>query len=236
MGARSTASMRRLPGMKVAAVAISPVLGGKAKTVDEKAALAVKGVRQVVNIDEAVAVVADHMGAAKKGLEAAAITWDDGPNGKVSNADIVKQLEEESKKPGVVARNEGDAGKALAEAAQRLEAIYQVPFLAHAAMEPMNCTVHLQKDRCDIWVGTQATDAHAVSGGRTHRPAKGSDKNSQSSDWWWLRPKAGGRWHGAGRQDRQARRWPGEGDLEPRGRHPARYVSAVLLRSSVGRT
>ena len=87
----------RLPGMRVAAVAISPVLGGKAKTVDEKAALAVKGVRQVVNIDEAVAVVADHMGAAKKGLEAAAITWDDGPNGKVSNADIVKQLEEESK-------------------------------------------------------------------------------------------------------------------------------------------
>ncbi len=123
---------------------------------DEKAALAVKDVRHVFNIDEAVVVVADHMGAAKKGLEAAAITWDDGPNGKVSNADIVKQLEEESKKPGVVARNEGDAGKALAEAAQRLEAIYQVPFLAHAAMEPMNCTVHLQKDRCDVWVGTQA--------------------------------------------------------------------------------
>jgi len=146
----------RLPGMKVAAVAISPVLGGKAKTVDEKAALAVKGVRQVVKIDEAVAVVADHMGAAKKGLEAAAVIWDDGPNGKVSNADIVKQLEEESKKPGVVARNDGDAATALAAAAQRLDAIYQVPFLAHAAMEPMNCTVHLQKQRCDIWVGTQA--------------------------------------------------------------------------------
>jgi isoquinoline 1-oxidoreductase beta subunit len=146
----------RLPGMKVAAVAISPVLGGKAKTVDQKAALAVKGVRQVVNIGEAVAVVADHMGAAKKGLEAAAITWDDGPNGKVNNADIVKQLEEESKKPGAVARNDGDARKALAQAAQRLEAVYQVPFLAHAAMEPMNCTVHLQKDRCDVWVGTQA--------------------------------------------------------------------------------
>src|SRR3954453_17089651 len=83
----------RLPVMKVAAVAISPVLGGKAKTVDEKAALAVKGVRQVVNIDEAVAVLADHMGAANKGLEAAAVSWDAGPNGKVNNADIVKQLE-----------------------------------------------------------------------------------------------------------------------------------------------
>src|ERR1700754_4259330 len=135
----------RLPGMKVAAVAISPVLGGKAKTVDEKAALAVKSVWQVINIDEAVAVVADHMGAAKKGLEAAAITWDDGPNGKVSNADIVKQLDEESKKPGAVARNDGDAGKALAEAAQRVDVIYEVPFLAHAAMGPMKCTVHLRK-------------------------------------------------------------------------------------------
>lgn len=146
----------RLPGMTIAAIAISPVLGGNAKAVDEKAALAVKGVRQVVNIGEAVAVVADHMGAAKKGLEAAAITWDDGPHSKVNNADIVKQLEEASRKPGAVARNDGDAGKALAAATQRIDAIYQVPFLAHAAMEPMNCTVHLQKGRCDIWVGTQA--------------------------------------------------------------------------------
>jgi isoquinoline 1-oxidoreductase subunit beta len=146
----------RLPGMKVAAVAISPVLGGKARTIDEKAALTVRGVRQVVNVDEAVAVVADHMAAAKKGLEAAAVTWDDGPNSKVSSADIVKQLAQESHKPGAVARNVGDAGKALAEAAQRVDAVYQVPFLAHAAMEPMNCTVHLQQDRCDIWVGTQA--------------------------------------------------------------------------------
>ncbi|MGY4476183.1 molybdopterin cofactor-binding domain-containing protein [Bradyrhizobium sp. USDA 3364] len=146
----------RLPGMKVAAVAISPVLGGKAKTVNEKAALAVKNVRQFVNIGEAVAVVADHTGAAKKGLEAAAITWDDGPNSKISSADVVRQLEEESKKPGAVARNVGDVGKALADAAQRVDAVYQVPFLAHATMEPMNCTVHLQKDRCDIWVGTQA--------------------------------------------------------------------------------
>jgi isoquinoline 1-oxidoreductase subunit beta len=144
------------PGMKVAAIAISPVFGGKPKSLDEAAARAVKGVRQVVRVDEAVAVVADHMGAAKKGLAAAAIQWDDGPNAKVSSADIVHQLEEASKQPGVVARNEGDTDKALASAAQRLEAVYQLPFLAHAAMEPMNCTVHLRKDGCDIWVGTQA--------------------------------------------------------------------------------
>jgi isoquinoline 1-oxidoreductase beta subunit len=145
----------KVPGMKIAAIAISPVFSGKPKSVDEAAALAVKGVHQVVKTDEAVAVVADHMGAAKKGLEAAAIEWDDGPNAAVSSADIVKQLDEGSKQPGAVARNDGDVEKAFAGAAQRIDAIYQLPFLAHATMEPMNCTVHVQKDSCDIWVGTQ---------------------------------------------------------------------------------
>jgi isoquinoline 1-oxidoreductase beta subunit len=146
----------KLPGMKVAAIAISPVFGGKPKAVNEAAARAVKGVQQVVRIDEAVAIVADHMWAAKKGLQAAAIEWDDGPNAMVSNADVIRQLDEGSKRPGAVARHDGDAEKALASAAQRIDAIYQVPFLAHAAMEPMNCTVHARKDRCELWVGTQA--------------------------------------------------------------------------------
>ncbi|OWJ57831.1 xanthine dehydrogenase family protein molybdopterin-binding subunit [Inquilinus limosus] len=146
----------RLPGLKIAAIAISPVRGGTPKSVDEAAAMAVKGVRQVVRTDEAVAVIADHMGAAKKGLEAASVQWDDGPNATVSSADIVRALEEGSKQPGVVARHDGDAEKALAGAAQRLDAVYQLPFLAHATMEPMNCTVHVRKDGCEIWVGTQA--------------------------------------------------------------------------------
>jgi isoquinoline 1-oxidoreductase beta subunit len=146
----------RLPGMKIAAIAVSPVLGGRATRLNERAALAVRGVRQVVNIDEAVAVVADHMWAAKKGLKAAAIEWDDGPNTAVDMGTVVGQLEEAAKHPGAVARNEGDIDKALAGAAQRVEAVYQMPFLAHAAMEPMNCTVHYAKDGCDIWVGTQA--------------------------------------------------------------------------------
>jgi isoquinoline 1-oxidoreductase beta subunit len=146
----------KVEGMKIAAIAISPVLGGKPKSVDEAAARSVKGVRQVVRIDEAVAVVADHMWAAKKGLKAAAIQWDEGANATVDSASLIRQLEEASKQPGAVARNEGDAESALAGAAQRIEAIYQLPFLAHAAMEPMNCTVHARKDGCDIWVGTQA--------------------------------------------------------------------------------
>src|SRR6267143_1226180 len=146
----------RLAGMKIASIAVSPVLGGRATRVDEQAALSVRGVRQVVNIDEAVAVVADHMWAARKGLKAAAIQWDDGPNASVEMTTIVGQLEEAARHPGAVARNEGDADKALAGAAQRLDAVYQMPFLAHAAMEPMNCTGHYAKDGCDIWLGTQA--------------------------------------------------------------------------------
>jgi isoquinoline 1-oxidoreductase subunit beta len=146
----------RVPGMRVATLAQSPTFGGKVRSVSESAALAVKGVHQVVRLDNVVAVVADHMAAAKKGLQAAAVQWDNGPNGNVSTADVIHQLEEASKQPGVVARNDGDAQRVLAGAHQRLDAVYHAPFLAHATMEPMNCTVHVRKDGCDIWVGTQA--------------------------------------------------------------------------------
>jgi len=144
-----------LPGLKVAAIAISPVLGGRPKAVNQSAALAIKGVRQVVAVDEAVAVVADHMGAAKKGLEAAAIQWDDGPNASIDSEKLVEQLKKASESPGVVARNEGHFEQAFSGAARRFDAVYELPFLAHAAMEPMNCTVHYRKDICEIWVGTQ---------------------------------------------------------------------------------
>ncbi|MGG5823106.1 molybdopterin cofactor-binding domain-containing protein [Falsiroseomonas sp. HW251] len=146
----------RLPGMGVAAIAISPAFGGKVRLLDEAAARSVKGVRQVVRLGEVVAVVAEHLGAAKKALAAAAVEWDDGPNAGLATTDIVRQLEEASRRPGAVARDQGDAAGALAGAAQRLDAVYQMPFLAHAAMEPMNCTAHVRRDGCDIWVGTQA--------------------------------------------------------------------------------
>jgi isoquinoline 1-oxidoreductase subunit beta len=144
-----------LPDMKVAALAISPVMGGRPKDVNKAAALATKGVRQVVTIDQAVAVVADHMGAAKKGLAAAAIAWEDGPNASVDSKMLVEQLKRASEGPGVVARNEGHFEEAFSGAARRIEATYELPFLAHAAMEPMNCTVHVRKNSCEIWVGTQ---------------------------------------------------------------------------------
>jgi isoquinoline 1-oxidoreductase beta subunit len=146
----------RLPGMKIATLAQSPVFGGRLKSVDDAAAKAVNGVRQIVRLDDAVAVVADHMGAAKKGLAALVIEWDEGPNAKLQTGDIVAELDKATLNPGVVAQNIGDVDKALAGATTKIEAIYQVPFLAHAAMEPMNCTVNVGKDSCEIWVGTQA--------------------------------------------------------------------------------
>jgi isoquinoline 1-oxidoreductase subunit beta len=145
----------KVPGMKIATVAACPVFGGKLSKVDDSKAMAVKGVHQVVRLDDAVAVVADHMGAAKKGLAALDIQWDEGANATLNTADIVSQLEAASQKPGAVARNDGDVDKAIASAKTKIEAIYQLPFLAHTTMEPVNCTVHVRKDGCDVWVGTQ---------------------------------------------------------------------------------
>ncbi len=149
----------KVPGMKVATVAACPVFGGKLAGVDESKAKAVTGVRQVVRLDNAVAVIGDHMWAAQRGLRALDIRWDEGPHAALTTADIVQQLETASQKPGVVARREGDVVRAMAGAARKVEAVYQTPFLAHATMEPMNCTVHVRKDGCDVWVGTQVQTA-----------------------------------------------------------------------------
>jgi isoquinoline 1-oxidoreductase beta subunit len=145
----------RPPGVKIATLAQAPVFGGRVKSVDDTAAKAIKGVRQIVRLEDAVAVVADHMGAAKKGLAALAIEWDDGPHAKLNTADIASELEQAIPKAGAVAQNIGDTGKAIADAATKVEATYQLPFLAHATMEPMNCTVHVRQESCEVWVGNQ---------------------------------------------------------------------------------
>ncbi|HEX3163476.1 MAG TPA: xanthine dehydrogenase family protein molybdopterin-binding subunit [Pseudolabrys sp.] len=146
----------RPPNVKFATLAQSPVFGGRVKNLDDTAAKAVKGVRQIVRLDDTVAVVADHMGAAKKGLAALKIEWDDGPHANLTTEQIAHELEQATLGSGAVAQNIGDADKAMASAATKVEATYQVPFLAHATMEPMNCTVHLRNDICEIWLGSQA--------------------------------------------------------------------------------
>src|SRR5712664_4127506 len=143
-----------LPGMKFATLAACPVFGGKVGKVDDSAAMKIPGVRQIVVLDDMVAVVGDHMWAAKKGLDALKVTWDEGPNARISSKDIWNDLRAASEKDGVVARSEGDIAKGLATG-ERMDASYELPFLAHAAMEPLNATVHVKPDACEIWTGTQ---------------------------------------------------------------------------------
>ena len=144
----------KVPGAKVATLMASPVFGGKVAQVDDAQAKAVPGVRQIVVLDDMVAVVADHMWAARQGLRALDVTWNEGPNAGVAQAEIKSQLEGAAERPGAVARNDGDAGKAIGDQAS-LEATYHVPFLAHAPLEPMNYTVEVRPDGCEIWGGTQ---------------------------------------------------------------------------------
>ncbi|HZR46268.1 MAG TPA: xanthine dehydrogenase family protein molybdopterin-binding subunit [Candidatus Manganitrophaceae bacterium] len=145
----------RLPNMLVGTVKASPVFGGKLKSVNDAKALGIKGVRKVVKLENAVAVVGDHFWAAKQGLEALAIAWDEGPHAKVNTDEIVRDLVKASESEGLIIRKEGDASKGLGAAFKRLDAVYEAPLLAHATMEPINCTVHVRPDGCEVWVGTQ---------------------------------------------------------------------------------
>ncbi|SDG19166.1 MULTISPECIES: xanthine dehydrogenase family protein molybdopterin-binding subunit [unclassified Duganella] len=161
----------QLPGMKVAALAITPSYGGRLIGLDETAALKVPGVRQVVRLDDCAAVVADNYGAAQKGLSLLALRWDDGANAQLSTADIVADMARAAGAGAAKVRSDGEPEQALAKASRVLEATYELPFLAHAAMEPMNCTVHVQPDRCEVWTGTQViTRARAVAAKVTGLP------------------------------------------------------------------
>ena len=143
-----------IPDMKIATLAQSPVFGGKVAHVDDSAATTIPGVRKVVVLDDLVAVVGDHMYAAKKGLDALVITWDNGPNTQLTSNDIWNDLRAASRKDGAIAKSVGDVDKGLTEG-DRYEGEYELPFLAHATMEPMNCTVRLTPGACEIWTGTQ---------------------------------------------------------------------------------
>ncbi len=143
----------RMPGLKVATLMAAPVVGGKVAGVDQAAALKVPGARQVVVLDDLVAVVGDHFWAARQGLVALAPRWNDGANGARNSRQIMAELEAASRK-GIVAKTEGDADKGLGRDA-RVDATYQVPFLAHAPMEPMNFTVHVTPGGCEMWGGSQ---------------------------------------------------------------------------------
>jgi isoquinoline 1-oxidoreductase subunit beta len=143
-----------VPDMKFATLAQCPVLGGKVRHVDAGAAKRLPGVQQIVVLDDLVAVVGDHMWAAWQGLNALKVTWDEGQNANINSADVWNELRAASQKDGVVAKSEGDVDKGLTKG-ERIDAEYELPFLAHATMEPQNCTVRLMAGACEIWTGTQ---------------------------------------------------------------------------------
>lgn len=145
----------KVPGMLTAVVARCPVFGGRVASFSATRARAVPGVRHVVQVTNGVAVVADGYWQANKGRDALSVTWDEGANASVSSASITRLYADLARSPGAVARHEGDAAAALASAARLIEAVYEVPYLAHATMEPMNCTAHVRRDGCDIWAPTQ---------------------------------------------------------------------------------
>jgi len=145
----------QVPGMLVGSIERCPVFGGKVKSFDASATKAIKGVKDVVQVSHGVAVVADTFWTALQGRRALTVTWDEGPTAQVSSPGITREYEAASKQPGQVARNDGDAEKVLSSAGKVYEAVYQVPFLEHACMEPMNATAQVSRDSCVVWAPTQ---------------------------------------------------------------------------------
>jgi isoquinoline 1-oxidoreductase beta subunit len=151
----------RIPGMMYANLARCPVFGGKVKSFDAAKAKAVPGVKQVVQTSAGVAVVADNTWSAMQGRRVLEIQWEEGPVAAASTPGITQSFIAKMSEPGQSMRKTGDAEAALAGAAKKIEAVYQVPYLAHAPMEPLNCTADVKPDRCRVWASTQGQSAAA---------------------------------------------------------------------------
>jgi isoquinoline 1-oxidoreductase beta subunit len=144
-----------LPGMKYAVIARCPVFGGKVASFDATKAKAVPGVHSVVQVPSGVAVIADNTWSAMQGRQVLEVKWDEGAVAAASTPGITKSFAEALQKPGAEARKTGDAEAALAGAAKKIDAVYEVPYLAHAPMEPLNCTASVKADSCELWASTQ---------------------------------------------------------------------------------
>ncbi len=145
----------KLPGMVVAVVARPPIFGATVKSFDDSKASKMPGVRKIAQVPSGVAVIADTFWQAKTAREALPIQWDEGSMKGFDTSIMMQQFREMAKSPGKAARNTGDANAALATAAQKIEAVYEVPYLSHLMMEPLNCTVDLRQDSCEVWTGSQ---------------------------------------------------------------------------------
>jgi isoquinoline 1-oxidoreductase beta subunit len=146
----------KIPGMLIASSITCPVFGGTLRSVKDEAARKVPGVRDVIRLDNAVAVTATNFWACQQALKALEIEWDLGPHAAIDSAQLDKALLDASSKDGVFAKQSGDIGAALKNAPSHFEAVYQQPFLSHSPLEPMTCVAHVRPDMCELWVGCQA--------------------------------------------------------------------------------
>jgi isoquinoline 1-oxidoreductase subunit beta len=144
-----------LPGMLTAVVARPPIFGAKIKSVDDSKARSMPGVRKIAQVPSGVAVIADTFWQAKVARDALRVDWDEGAMQTFSTSQMMQQYREKAKTPGTSVRKEGDASTALAGAAKKIEAVYEVPYLSHLMMEPLNCVVDLRQDSCEVWTGSQ---------------------------------------------------------------------------------
>jgi isoquinoline 1-oxidoreductase subunit beta len=145
----------QFPGLHTALVARSPYFGGRVRSFDGSPAMKVRGVKAVVQVPSGVAVVAENFWAAKLGRDALVVDWDPGEGGTVDTEAMARSYRELAGKPGVKAKAAGDPASAMKTAARVVEAEYDFPYLAHATMEPLNCTVRIAADKCEVWTGTQ---------------------------------------------------------------------------------
>jgi len=216
--------------MKYASIRACPVLGGALREVDERAARQIPGVIEVVRLDNAVAVIGEHTWAAFAGVRALEIDWALGDNAGIDSAQMEREIRAALDKPGAIANEQGDIDAALKDAANTFEAEYEMPFLAHAALEPMTCVAEVRADAVELWVGTQvpvrAQTAAAEAAGRlveqvivNNQLIGGAFGRRLEVDFISQAVAIGG----PGRLSDQA-------DLDARGRHHPRHVPPALHR------
>lgn len=145
----------QFPGLLTAVVMHSPVFGGKVKSFDASVAKGVKGVRQIVQIPSGVAIVADHYYAAQQGKKVLKVTWENGTNSKLSTIEQTAAYKKLASSDGLTVQKQGNVSTGLSRSVKKLKAEYVFPYLAHAPMEPLNCTVKIENNKCEIWTGSQ---------------------------------------------------------------------------------
>ena len=145
----------KLPGMLTAVVARPPIFGAQVKSFDDSKARSMSGVRKIVSVPSGIAVIADTFWQAKMARDAIRVNWDEGDMRAFSTTEMMEQFRDQAKSQGTSVRNDGDADGALSKAVKTIHAVYEVPYLSHLMMEPLNCVVDLRQDSCEVWTGSQ---------------------------------------------------------------------------------